>query len=164
MGSAADRNTAPYNNAPIGTGPFKWKDRVAGDYILLEANADYFGAGPHIGKLIYKYVPDLNVMYTQFKTGDIDVVGLQWITPDHYDEAKALEGKVVTVVPGSTVVESFTLNMERPQFKDPKVRQALYHAIDKQSIIDALYYGLPTRPRAMCRSNPSITQSGPAEA
>ncbi|WP_377289640.1 peptide ABC transporter substrate-binding protein [Rhizobium sp. SG2393] len=143
LGSAADRNTAPYNNAPIGTGPFKWKDRVAGDYILLEANADYFGAGPHIGKLIYKYVPDLNVMYTQFKTGDIDVVGLQWITPDHYDEAKALEGKVVTVVPGSTV-ESFTLNMERPQFKDPKVRQALYHAIDKQSIIDALYYGLPT--------------------
>ncbi len=88
-------------------------------------------------------MPDLNVMYTQFKTGDIDVVGLQWITPDHYDEAKALEGKVVTVVPGSTV-ESFTLNMERPQFKDPKVRQALYHAIDKQSIIDALYYGLPT--------------------
>lgn len=143
LGAEADRNTAAFNNAPVGTGAFKWKERVAGDYILLEANTGYFGDGPHIERLIYKYVPDLNVMYTQFKTGDIDVVGLQWITPDHYDEAKDLPGKVVNVVPGSTI-ESFTFNMERPQFKDPAVREALYAAIDKQSIIEALYYGLPT--------------------
>lgn len=143
LGAEADRNTAAYNNAPVGTGAFKWKERVAGDYILLDANTDYFGDGPHIERLVYKYVPDLNVMYTQFKTGDIDVVGLQWITPDHYDEAKDLAGKVVNVVPGSTV-ESLSFNMERPQFKDPAVREALYAAIDKQSIIEALYYGLPT--------------------
>ena len=143
LGAEADRNTAAYNNAPVGTGAFKWKERVAGDYILLDANTDYFGDGPHIERLIYKYVPDLNVMYTQFKTGDIDVVGLQWITPDHYDEAKDLPGKVVNVVPGSTI-ESLSFNMERPQFKDPAVREALYAAIDKQSIIEALYYGLPT--------------------
>ncbi|WP_421404554.1 peptide ABC transporter substrate-binding protein [Agrobacterium fabrum] len=143
LGAEADRNTAAYNNAPVGTGAFKWKERVAGDYILLDANTDYFGDGPHIERLIYKYVPDLNVMYTQFKTGDIDVVGLQWITPDHYDEAKDLADKVVNVVPGSTI-ESLSFNMERPQFKDPAVREALYAAVDKQSIIEALYYGLPT--------------------
>lgn len=143
LGAEADRNTAAYNNAPVGTGAFKWKERVAGDYILLEANTGYFGDGPHVERLIYKYVPDLNVLYTQFKTGDIDVVGLQWITPDHYDEAKDLSGKVVNVVPGSTI-ESLSFNMERPQFKDPAVREALYAAIDKQSIIEALYYGLPT--------------------
>lgn len=143
LGAEADRNTAAYNNAPVGTGAFKWKERVAGDYILLDANTDYFGDGPHIERLVYKYVPDLNVMYTQFKTGDIDVVGLQWITPDHYDEAKDLAGKVVNVVPGSTI-ESLSFNMERPQFRDQAVREALYAAIDKQSIIEALYYGLPT--------------------
>ncbi|NTC84701.1 peptide ABC transporter substrate-binding protein [Agrobacterium tumefaciens] len=143
LGAEADRNTAAYNNAPVGTGAFKWKERVAGDYILLDANTEYFGDGPHIERLVYKYVPDLNVMYTQFKTGDIDVVGLQWITPDHYDEAKDLAGKVVNVVPGSTI-ESLSFNMERPQFKEPAVREALYAAIDKQSIIEALYYGLPT--------------------
>lgn len=143
LGAEADRNTAAYNNAPVGTGAFKWKERVAGDYILLDANTEYFGDGPHIERLVYKYVPDLNVMYTQFTTGDIDVVGLQWITPDHYDEAKDLAGKVVNVVPGSTI-ESLSFNMERPQFKEPAVREALYAAIDKQSIIEALYYGLPT--------------------
>ncbi|HEY0212727.1 MAG TPA: peptide ABC transporter substrate-binding protein [Paenirhodobacter sp.] len=139
----ADKNTAPFNNAPIGTGPFVWKQRMAGDHIELAANPVYHGDGPHIQALIVKYIPDLNVMYTQFKAGDIDVVGLQWVTPDHYAEAKDLPGKTVEVA-GSGTFESFALNMMRPQFQDSAVRRALYHAIDKQSIIEALYYGIPT--------------------
>ncbi|MCX8997037.1 peptide ABC transporter substrate-binding protein [Rhizobiaceae bacterium BDR2-2] len=137
-----DKNNAPFNNAPIGTGPFKWQNRVAGDHLELVANPDYWGEGPYIERVIYKYIPDLTVLYTQFKTGDIDVIGLQYITPDHYDEAKDLPGKTVTVVPTASV-ESFSLNFDKPQFKDPAVRQALYAAIDKETIIDALYYGLP---------------------
>ncbi|MBO0662870.1 peptide ABC transporter substrate-binding protein [Jiella sp. MQZ9-1] len=138
-----DPNNAPFNNAPIGTGPFKWVERMAGDHITLAANDGYFGDGPYLERLIYKYIPDLTVLYTQFKTGDIDVVGVQWISPDKYQEAKDLPGKVVTVVPMGTV-ESFTFNMARPQFQDQKVREALYYALDKKTIIDALYYGLPT--------------------
>ncbi|PTE23382.1 ABC transporter substrate-binding protein [Cereibacter changlensis JA139] len=138
----ADKNEAPFNSAPIGTGAFKWKERVAGDHIELEANTEYFGDGPYLERLVLKYIPDLTVLYTQFKTGDIDVAGLQWITPDNYEEAQTLEGKEVQVV-GTATFESLTFNMERPQFQDLKVRQALYHALDKQAIIDALYYGVP---------------------
>ncbi len=142
LGAAEDPNTAPFNNAPIGTGPFKWVERVAGDYILLEANEDYWGEGPHLERLIFKYIPDLTVLYTQFKTGDIDVIALQGITPDHYEEAKKLEGKEIVLAP-SSAMESFSLNMGRPQFQDPAVREALYLALDKETIIDALYYGIP---------------------
>jgi len=137
-----DPNSAPFNNAPIGTGPFKWKSRMAGDHIEFEANADYHSDGPFLKTLIIKYIPDLNVMYTQFKAGDIDVVGLQWISPDHLAEAKKLSGKVVEVA-GTATFESITLNMMRPQFQDLAVRQALYKAVDKDSIIQALYYGVP---------------------
>lgn len=139
----ADKNTAPFNNAPIGTGPFIWKERMAGDHIELTGNPDYHGEGPFLKTLIIKYIPDLNVLYTQFKSGDIDVAGLQWISPDHYDEAKTLPGKVVEVA-GTATFESFGLNMLRKQFQDPAVREALYAAIDKQSIIEALYYGIPS--------------------
>lgn len=139
----SDKNTAPFNNAPIGTGAFKWKNRVAGDNIELEANPVYFGDGPYLERVIIKYIPDLTVLYTQFKTGDIDVAGLQWITPDHYTEAKELPEKNVEIF-GTAVIESLTLNMDRPFFKDPAVREAMYFALDKASIIDALYYGLPT--------------------
>jgi peptide/nickel transport system substrate-binding protein len=138
----ADLNATPFNNAPIGTGPFKWVQRVAGDYIEMEANTDYVGDGPYVEKLIIKYIPDMTVLYTQFKTGDIDVIGLQWITADHYDEAKALPDRVVIKAPNPTV-ESIGLNLGKPVFQDKAVRQALYAALDKTTLIDALYYGLP---------------------
>lgn len=143
LGPLDDRNNAPFNQAPIGTGAFKWGSRKAGDHLELQANPDYFGEGPYVERLIYKYIPDLTVLYTQFKSGDIDIISNQYITPDNYAEAKDLPGKVVEVVPQATV-ESVFLNMEKPQFQELAVRQAIYAALDKQTIIDALYYGLPS--------------------
>ena len=138
----ADPNAAAFNQAPVGTGAFKWGQRVAGDHIELVANPDYFGEGPYIEQLIFKYIPDVTVLYTQFKSGDVDLVGQTYITPDNYEEARNLPGRVVTLVPKGSV-ESIYLNLERPQFKDLAVREALYAAIDRQGIIDALYYGVP---------------------
>ncbi|SFH83861.1 peptide ABC transporter substrate-binding protein [Bradyrhizobium sp. Gha] len=139
----ANPNSAAFNQAPVGTGPFKWGERIAGDHLELVANLDYFGEGPHIETLVFKYIPDLTVLYTQFKSGDIDLVGQPYITPDHYGEAKTLPNRVVTLVP-RTSFESFYLNLERPQFKELAVREALYAAIDKEAIIQGLYYGVPT--------------------
>ncbi|EHA16408.1 peptide ABC transporter substrate-binding protein [Halomonas sp. HAL1] len=138
-----DRNNAPFNQAPVGTGAFKWGSRRAGDHLELVANEDYFADGPYVERLIFKYIPDLTVLYTQFKSGDIDIISNQYISPDNYAEAKSLAGRVVEVVPTSTV-ESVFLNMKKPQFQDPAVREAIYAAIDKQTIIEALYYGLAT--------------------
>ncbi|WP_407112943.1 peptide ABC transporter substrate-binding protein [Bradyrhizobium sp. LMG 9283] len=139
----ANPNNAAFNQAPVGTGAFKWGKRVAGDHLELVANTEYFGDGPHIERLVFKYIPDLTVLYTQFKSGDIDLVGQPYITPDHYGEAKTLPNRVVTLLPRASF-ESFYLNLERPQFKELAVREALYAAIDKDAIIQGLYYGVPT--------------------
>jgi len=138
----ADKNTAPFNNAPIGTGAFKFKNRVPGSYLELEANTDYFGDGPYLERVIYRYIPDLTVLYTQFKSGDIDVTGQQGITADHYDEAKDLPGKNVAIAHTSSI-ECLALNLSKPQFQEQAVRAALYHALDKETIINTIYYGLP---------------------
>ncbi|ANF56516.1 peptide ABC transporter substrate-binding protein [Halotalea alkalilenta] len=143
LGEVEDPNSAPFNNAPVGTGAYQWDARVAGDHISLRRNPDYFDTPAVIEQAVFKYVPDLNVLYTQYKTGDIDFTGLQGITPDHYEEARNISGRTLLELPAASV-ESVALNLGRPQFQDPKVRQALYLAIDKASIIDALYYGLPT--------------------
>jgi peptide/nickel transport system substrate-binding protein len=139
----ADPNTAAFNQAPVGTGAFKWAQRVAGDHLELVANPQYFGEGPYIERLVFKYIPDMTVLYTQFKSGDIDLVDQAYITADHYEEAKTLPGRVVTLEPGASL-ESIFLNLEKPQFKDPAVRQALYAAMDRKAIIDAIYFGVGT--------------------
>ena len=139
----ADPNTAAFNNAPIGTGPFKWSERVPGDHITLVANPDYYGDGPYVERLVFKYIPDMTVMYTQFQTGDIDYTGIQGITPDHYEEAKGLADRKVGPVP-QPFIENIAVNTGLPVFQDPAVREALYYGMDKRSIVEAIYYGLPT--------------------
>jgi len=140
---SSDPNTAPFNGAPIGTGPFRWGERVAGDHITLLANTSYFGDGPHLERLIIKYIPDLTVMYTQFRTGEIDHTSLQGITADHYAEASKLKDRVVSLNK-TAFVENIQMNFGNKVFADPVVRQALYYAINKPAIIGAIYYGLPT--------------------
>ena len=158
----ADLNKPDFVNHPVGTGPFTWVERVPGDHITLTANPHYHGEGPHLERLVVKYVPDLTVLFTQFQTGDIDYIGLQGITPDHYDEAKKLTDRMVTPVP-QAFIENIALNLGKPAFKDPAVREALYLAMDKKSIIEQIYYGLPTPtesylPRQSWAFNPDLPQ------
>ncbi|MGR3824065.1 MAG: peptide ABC transporter substrate-binding protein [Salipiger marinus] len=142
LAAAGNPNEAPFNLQPVGTGAFKWGERTAGDNLTLVANPDYHGDGPYIEELIFRYIPDMTVLFTQFQSGSIDVVGRSYITQDNYEAAQALPDRQVDLVPAPSV-ESIYLNLERPQFQDPAVRQALYHALDRASIIDVLYYGLP---------------------
>jgi peptide/nickel transport system substrate-binding protein len=142
LAKASDPNTAPFNNAPVGTGPFVWKERVPGDHITLTANPHYFGKGPYLETVVFKYIPDLTVMFTQFQTGAIDYIGLQGITADHYNQAKKLKDRNVVVGP-APFIESITLNLSRPQFQEQAVREALYYAMDNKAIIEQIYYGLP---------------------
>lgn len=139
----ADLNSGPFHQSPVGTGAFKWGQRIAGDRLELVANPDYFGEGPYLQDLIFKYIPDMTVLYTQFRSGDIDIVGQAYISPDNYAEASSLPERVVSLVPKASV-EAIYLNQELPQFKDHAVRAAIYAAIDKHAIIDALNYGVPT--------------------
>ena len=71
-----DPNNTDFNQAPVGTGAFKWGRRVAGDRLELVANDGLLSVkGPYLEQLVFKYIPDNTVLYTQFKSGDIDLVG-----------------------------------------------------------------------------------------
>lgn len=85
---ATDPNVTPFNNAPVGTGPFKWESRTPGDNITLIANEDYHGDGPYMSKAVLKYVPDLTALYAQFRTGQVDAVIISGIPQNFYEEAK----------------------------------------------------------------------------
>jgi peptide/nickel transport system substrate-binding protein len=142
LGDVADINTAPFNTQPVGTGPFKFKNRVAGSYIEFEPNPAYHGGAPKLTSLVQKYVPDQQTLYAQFQTGEVDIFDTQGIPPLLYAKAKALPGSKIelSAVP---FVEFIYFNCGKPQFSDKRVRQALYMAVDKKGWIDAVYYGVP---------------------
>ncbi len=139
---ASDPNASPFNNAPIGTGPFRWGERVPGDHILLNAHKGYHGRGPFLERIIFKYIPDMTVLYTQFRTGQVDYTGIQGVLPNFVKEAKALPGRRITVSPTASV-EHIAPNLEFGALADREVREALYLGVNKQALIDVLNYGLP---------------------
>jgi peptide/nickel transport system substrate-binding protein len=160
LGAVADPNTAPFNSAPIGTGPFKWGSRTAGNGVTVVANPDYFGTGPFVERVVFNYVPDANVLYTQFKTGQIDYAGYNGIPANYFKEAKALPDRKVVGAPIAQIA-GIALNFGRPYFAEKAVRRAMYAGLNKKAIIDLIYYGLPNPsesylPKSSSAFNPDL--------
>jgi peptide/nickel transport system substrate-binding protein len=144
LAKVPDINTAAFNTNPIGTGPFQLVKRVAGSHMVYKKNPAYHRGEPAIEQVIHKFVPDQTVLYTQFKTGEIDVLGLHGVPPERFEEARNLAGRDALETPAPWV-EFIYFNCGKPQFKEKVVRQALYYAVDKEKWIEDVYYGLPPR-------------------
>jgi peptide/nickel transport system substrate-binding protein len=138
---ASDPNTAPFNQTPVGTGPFKWGTRTPGDNIQLVANEKFHGKGPYLERAVLKYVPDQTALYAQFRTGQVDLIIGTGIPANFYAEAVKLPGRKVAKIPSASL-EMLMPNLEHPVLKDKAVRKALYASLNKQAIIDIIYYGL----------------------
>ena len=142
LADVPDMNTAAFNTQPVGTGPFKFKTRVAGDRIEFEANPDYHGDGPHLSTMVQKYVPDQQVLFAQFQTGQVQILDLQGLPPELLPRARQLPKKTMLTM-STSFVEFIYFNCGKPQFSDKRVRKALYMAMDRKTLIDKLYYGVP---------------------
>ena len=70
-----------YSRNPVGTGPYKLKEWVTGQKIVLEAFDSYFEGKPKIDKYIARVIPDTATMFLELKFGGIDFMGL---TPPQY--------------------------------------------------------------------------------
>lgn len=131
-----------YNRAPLGTGPYKVAEWKSGEFIRLEAVADYWqGNGqPHIKTLLFKFVPNTNTRINQLKSREVDmVVMFPW---DKHREVAAIPGVSVHRTDGNGY-EHVTLNQRAfPAFADVRVRQALTHAVDRELITRTILEGL----------------------
>jgi len=144
LSKVPDIRTAPFSSQPMGTGPFTFHERVAGSHITYKRNPNYHRGAAGLETLIQKFVPNQAVMYTQFKTGEIDLLLNVGIAPERYEEAKALKDREIFLCPRNSV-EQIIFNCGKPQFKDPRVRRALYLAVDKDRWIKDIFYGLVPR-------------------
>jgi len=133
-----NQNSNVMFSKPVGTGPFKMGDRVAGNYLTLHANPDFYAGKPAIQDVVFKYIPDQTVLYTQFQTGEVDYVTDVGLPTDRFAAASKLPGRAVEAGPSASI-EVIAFNLGMPHFQDPAVRQALYLAVDKETLLSAVY-------------------------
>jgi peptide/nickel transport system substrate-binding protein len=123
----------------IGTGPFKLTEWAHDEQVVFEANAEHFAGTPKVDKVVLKIIPDDTVRFLELKQGNVDLVQ-NAIPPDMVPIARETKGLKV-IEKESIVIYYLGINLEDPILQNVKVRQALAHAIDRQSIVDYLIKG-----------------------
>jgi len=136
--------TNPWNNKPIGTGPFVFKEWSKGNHIVLERNPNYWDPDkPYLDRIIFKVIPDAAARAAAFEKGEVHYGVL---SPVPLKDAERLS-KLKNVVVDTRGYEWISpwlfldLNVENKYLKDVRVRRAIAHAIDPGVISKVVWYG-----------------------
>lgn len=131
-----------YGQKPVGTGPFVFDSWTRDDKLVMKPNAGYWGELPKgIDELVWRPVPDDTARAAGLTTGEYGVASNLAVT-SAMDMEQNPEVNLVKV-PSYRVYQVILSSLEehKSPLLDKKVRQALNYAIDKQSIIDNLFFG-----------------------
>ncbi|MFG1477837.1 ABC transporter substrate-binding protein [Xanthobacter sp. V4C-4] len=134
----------PYNNKPVGTGPFVFKEWRKGEYVLLERNPDYWDAGkPYLDKLVFRIIPDAASRAAAIEKGEVQYAPFNPVPFRDVERLKALpQLKVETRgYEWLSPVLYFDFNVDTPYLKDARVRQAIAHAVDKEALAKVVWFG-----------------------
>jgi peptide/nickel transport system substrate-binding protein len=141
----------PYNQKPVGTGPFKFVEYKRGEYIIAERNKDYWRGKqyPYLDRVIWRFIPDKAAAAAALEAGEIHESGFNGISMEdmvrlskdpRFDVgSKGFENNVAH----STV----EFNLRNPILADIRVRRAIYHALDIDFALKTIMrgYGKPGR-------------------
>ncbi|ABM56527.1 ABC transporter substrate-binding protein [Verminephrobacter eiseniae] len=139
-----DYHKNPANQQPVGTGPFMFKEWKKGAYIKLVRNPGYWKKGlPYLDELVFHVIPDSASRAVAFERGDVQVL--------RGGDVDNVDVKRLRTIPGVDYTtrgwELFSplayimLNQRKPPFDNLKVRQAVMHALNRQLIVDNIFFG-----------------------
>lgn len=131
---------AKFNTHPVGTGPYKLTRLEFSKDIILEANDDYFEHRPNIDKISFHVIPDTMTRFLMLKSKQLDIGSL---SPIEY-EKKLPEDFIKDFNIFENVALAYTylgFNLHRKKFQDPRVREALSLAINRDEIVDIMFFG-----------------------
>lgn len=135
-----DMMTSEFNKKPIGTGPYKLEELKLSQDIILTVNKNYFGEVPKIEKIRYKFVPDITTSFYMLKQKQLDLGSLTPIQMDRQLD-KEFNDSFNIYEKQSFGYGYLGFNLKNEKFKNKSIREAISFAIDRQEIIDILYFG-----------------------
>lgn len=134
----------PYNNKPIGTGPFRFVAWKRGEVVELARNPSYWDAGkPYLNKVFFRYIADEGARAAALETGEVQYAP--------YDPVPYADVARVRKLPQLRIetsgydwksqIQVLEFNLRNPILQNLLVRQAIAHAIDKQGLIKTVVNG-----------------------
>jgi microcin C transport system substrate-binding protein len=138
---------------PLGCGPYRIKEFVAGRSIVYERVKDYWGKDVNVNvgrdnfdELRFEYFRDMTVAIEAFKADHVDWrsenSAKNWATA--YDFPAVKDKRVVLEefpLRSSGIMQAFIFNTRRDKFKDPRVRRAFDYAFDFEEMNKQIFFG-----------------------
>ncbi len=132
--------TSSFNKNPIGTGSYKLKEFKQGQDIELIAFDNYFEGKPQIDKILYQFLPDPNTSFLYLKQKKLDIGGLTPIQINRQLDDNFKNNYTIIQKPSFSYTY-LGFNLKDEKFKDIRIRQALSLAINRQELVDILFFG-----------------------
>jgi peptide/nickel transport system substrate-binding protein len=142
---AAEQNSVDFTTIPA-SGPYVVKEWKQGQEIVLERREEPFPLGePAIKTIIFRFFAETAAIIAALQNGEVDAVvsqagGLTVANAPDLDQVEASGLYEIHYNPGYSW-EHIDINVNKFPLDDLLVRKALYHAIDKQALVDSLYFG-----------------------
>jgi peptide/nickel transport system substrate-binding protein len=132
--------SSKFNTNPIGTGPYKLQKLEFSKDIILSANDDYFLHRPYIDKISFHVIADSMTRFLMLKSYQLDIGSL---SPMEYEKKidKKFKNRFNIFENISLSYTYLGFNLRKEKFKDARVREALSLAIDRDEIVDIMFFG-----------------------
>lgn len=137
-----DITKSELSRRPVGTGPYIFKEWVAGQKIVLVANPDYFEGRPYIDGRVTRIIPDTATMFLELRARNIDMMGLTPLQYTRQTENNLFRQNFDKYRYLAFAYTYLGYNLKHPFFADKRVRQAISYAINKEEIISGVLLGL----------------------
>jgi len=134
-----EREGESFGTHPIGTGPFKFARWDRGKEVVLTANPDYFGGAPLLTELVYRIYSGekWESTYEDFLRGDLEDAP----PPTRNYRESVSRGQHVYIKRPMISVRFYGFNTLSKPLDDRRVRRAVIHALDRESLIDEIFQG-----------------------
>jgi ABC-type transport system substrate-binding protein len=125
------------DRAPVGTGPYRFKEWLPNDRMVVVKNPNYWQKGkPYLESVVFRTVPDMQTRFAGLKSGELDLI----LTDRGASLLQAKGDRSLRVYSSEgTGADTFLLNTSRPPLNDVRVRRALAHAWNQEFYIKASY-------------------------
>jgi oligopeptide transport system substrate-binding protein len=130
-------NWATVPSQIIGNGPFKVSEMVAQDHYTLAPNAYYWGAKPKLSHIVVNFIRNPSESFRRYLAGDLDTVDVPLANANLVQHDPKLGKQIQRYASLNTIW--LAMNSRKPPFDNPKVREAVARAIDRQKLIT--YFG-----------------------
>ena len=155
-----DIKSAKLGNNPVGTGPFKFVEWKKGQYVRLDKNKNYWRPGlPYLDRVVGRFVPDASTRTAAMENGEVLYAAYNAVP--NIDAVRLKERDDISVTTdGYSMINPMALiefNTKEGPFTDAAVRRAISTAIDRQYMIDTIFFGYGKPATSALSSNFSAT-------